>query len=884
MKIIFEKTTYFKFAFEFAFDKDIVIFCRFLRDNFGFKSFTYTGSKWRFNDTSIMFLIQERYPEVIIDPQIIIEIGEEEKRLAESKKIEKRAMELKNATDSDIVIEGIKGDLRAYQKVGVEFFMNNKGRGILADGMGCIAGDQEIKINRGGNCRTYAMREAYKRFNDGSWKKWLDSKTRSLTQDGILRLNTIKEIKMTGIKDTIKLDLETDSGKRYSIKLTPDHELITPEKKWVMARELSIGDKILVNGKKVNKLWCPVCEEETERAISDYTRVYRPKNYGKCKRCIYRFVRNNYRVANKSLPDGESYDKSGYILVSDVYFHPVLKSRKNNKSIRKHVLVYEAFLNKVSYENWHGMMKNNKLPNNAKFIDSKTYSVHHKDGNKSNNDIENLELLSIKDHLTKEGKQGGFLNIKEFFVPEEATIKTITKTGEIDVYDIVMDDPDRSFVANGVIVHNSGKSIQSLAYLVKARHERTLVISPASVKFSWKNEVKKWTSLKCFVVDSQTIFSEIPYDTHVIIINYDILKKFKNELLLTKFDACVLDEAHLLKNPTAIRSKIVKLITKNIPSVIFLTGTPLLSRPVELYNILTMVDSKEWNDYYGFCKRYCDGRQGYFGFEAKGATNLEELQERMAKYFLRRTKDQILKELPKKNHIEYVVEHDPETRALYYKASNDFINYLKQNKGKTDKQAAKAAKAEKLVKINLLREINTMGKIPAAKELIDSIIESGEKVLIFSSFNAPLLELHEEYLDSCLILGDTPVEERGEIVRKFQEDPNVRVFFGGYKSAGVGITLTAAQNILLMDYPFNPADREQSIDRANRIGSIGDSLNIYQLYTEGTVDKFMKKLLDRKQKIFDQVIDGKFDKIEEAGSIEEMIKMIEEENNINKFV
>jgi SWI/SNF-related matrix-associated actin-dependent regulator 1 of chromatin subfamily A len=172
-----------------------------------------------------------------------------------------------------------------------------------------------------------------------------------------------------------------------------------------------------------------------------------------------------------------------------------------------------------------------------------------------------------------------------------------------------------------------------------------------------------------------------------------------------------------------------------------------------------------------------------------------------------------------------------------------------------------------------------MGKLEAAKDLINSIVESGEKVLVFSSFNAPLKELHEMYDNSCLILGETPVEERGDIVKNFQTNPDCQVFLGGYKSAGVGITLTAASNVILLDYPWNPADREQSIDRAHRIGSTAESLNIYEFHTEKTTDEFMKKLLSRKQDIFDQVIDGK-ESIELEGTIDEMIKMIEEQNNL----
>lgn len=404
-----------------------------------------------------------------------------------------------------------------------------------------------------------------------------------------------------------------------------------------------------------------------------------------------------------------------------------------------------------------------------------------------------------------------------------------------------------------------GKTVQALGYLTHSGHSRSLIVCPASVKFSWENEISKWTNLKSYVVDSKTNLKDIPFDVNCVIINFDILKKFFNEFMKYQWSAMIVDESHMIKNPSAIRSKVIRGISRNIPHVIMLTGTPLLSRPIEMFNMLNILDPKTWNNYYSYATKYCGGVQGYYGFEAKGATNLPELKEKIGKYFLRRTKEEVLRELPPKNFIEMQIDLSPVDRKQYDLMEQDMVMYFKMfKKDKTEAQVAKSLQAAKLVRLGYLREINTMGKIPAVKELINSILDSGEKVLVFSGFNAPLKELAECYEEeSVLLLGETPVDERGDMVKKFQTNPNTKIFFGGTISAGVGITLTAASNVILIDLPWNPGDIEQAVNRAHRPGAVYQSLNIYKVTSRDSIDDFMKRLLKLKQDIIDQVIENK---------------------------
>lgn len=402
-----------------------------------------------------------------------------------------------------------------------------------------------------------------------------------------------------------------------------------------------------------------------------------------------------------------------------------------------------------------------------------------------------------------------------------------------------------------------GKSCQALGYVVQCGHKRTLVICPASVKYSWKNEISKWTKLKSFIVEPKTKFSDIPHDINVIIINYDVLKKHFNELMKYRFDVCIMDEAQYIKSPTSIRSKAAKQLSRNIPSVLLLTGTPILNKPIELFNLLNVVDMKVWNNWYSYAVRYCGGHQGQWGFQAEGATCLDELKQRISKYFLRRTKEEVLSQLPPKIRTEVPVDLDGEFYKQYKTAASSLAQYLKQYKKETDSKILKAVQAEKLVRINYLRQISSMAKVGVAKELIQNIIDGGEKVLVFSCFNAPLLELQKSFPnESVMIIGSTNVNERGEIVKKFQEDPNVKIFLGGIKAAGSGLTLTAASNVIQLDYSWTPADMDQSENRAHRPGAEYESLNIYQIISNGTIDVFMKKLIYDKQIIFDQLFES----------------------------
>lgn len=393
-----------------------------------------------------------------------------------------------------------------------------------------------------------------------------------------------------------------------------------------------------------------------------------------------------------------------------------------------------------------------------------------------------------------------------------------------------------------------GKTAQAIAYVKHKGFKRVLVVCPASVKFAWEIEVEKWTDMKAIIIDGKTKLKDIPSDVNVWIINYDILKKFEDDLLDVNFDCIIGDEAHMIKNPQAARTKHFKKIAKYTPGVVLLTGTPLLSRPVELFTMLNIIDSRTWGSYWDYVKRYCGAYQGMWGLDVSGATHIDELHERIETYFIRRNKEDVLKELPPKVRAHIPVIMSDEMASEYIDAESDFAEYMYQGE---------VEQTSKLHQLSVLRQLTAVSAVGAALEKIDSIVDAGEKVLVFSPFMKPL-ELIRDGVNakSVMITGNTPPADRGSIVKQFQTDDDTKVFLGGIISAGVGITLTAASNVIFLGYSWNPADHYQAEDRAHRVGQEASSVNIYQYYVPGTIDDDIRETLNNKKELFDRIIAG----------------------------
>lgn len=398
-----------------------------------------------------------------------------------------------------------------------------------------------------------------------------------------------------------------------------------------------------------------------------------------------------------------------------------------------------------------------------------------------------------------------------------------------------------------------GKTVQALGYIHHSKERPAIIVCPASLKGNWKNEVEAWIPNAKVNVISSGKNTKLTKDEDIVIINYDILSKWKDEIKKIEPKIIVLDESHSIKNSKALRTKAAMSIAKKIPHVIALSGTPAINRPAELFNSIRLIEPKLFANFYEFGMKYCGATHNGYGWNFNGSSNLSELYEILKNVMIRRKKIDVLSDLPEKRFSFVPIELTNEKE--YRDAENDIINYIKQTKGRL--AASKAESAETLVKIANLRRLAAKGSLANSFDWIDNFIEgSDQKLVIFANHREIIDEVVNRYKDMAVkIDGSVKPELRTDIVNRFQHDDSIRIFVGNIKAAGVGLTLTAASNVVFLELPWTPGELSQAEDRCHRIGQ-KNSVNIWYLLPKNTIEETLAKMIDSKRKVLAEVLDG----------------------------
>lgn len=399
-----------------------------------------------------------------------------------------------------------------------------------------------------------------------------------------------------------------------------------------------------------------------------------------------------------------------------------------------------------------------------------------------------------------------------------------------------------------------GKTIQAIAYLELHPELRpAIVICPASVKYNWEKEINNWiTSNSDTKVMQGRNGGSISSD--IIIINYDIVAGRLKELKELKPKCIILDEVHMTKNSKAQRTKAIIDLCKGVKHILALSGTPIISRPIEFYNILKILDPSMFPSKTRFGERYCGLKYNGFAWDYSGATNTEELHTKLNnRIMIRRKKSEVLKDLPPKIRSIVPLEIDMDE---YNKYEVDA-----ENKG-----------IEAMVQIEQLKQIAAESKMDQAKKWISDFLESGEKLVVFA-WHTKILDLIEEEFKniSVRVDGSTPQKTRQEIVEAFQNDPKIKLFIGNIKAAGIGITLTAASNTCFLELGWTPGEHVQAEDRVHRIGQ-KDNVTAWYLVAKGTIEQKIMDMLEKKSQTLDQVLDGK--SVGEESIFNELLKTL----------
>lgn len=474
-----------------------------------------------------------------------------------------------------------------------------------------------------------------------------------------------------------------------------------------------------------------------------------------------------------------------------------------------------------------------------------------------------------------------------------------------------------------------GKTITAIVSALEDNYNKILIICPASVKTNWYNEISRFVDSKYITIVEGSTWN----DSKFTIINYDILNNFyeipteivkrrtkyidengkvcnkiieketvskkdciiksameNSPLFTSKFDLIIIDEAHKLSNSDSGRYKIISdLIKRSNPTGIYeLTGTMITNNPMNLYNILKIIDAEITKDWQYYVKTYCDGRQIYVkgerdkitkAFLAKkrknswydlntsekneldaildknckkiwltnGASNLDELKERIKHLYLRDLNEDIYKNFSKETKV-LTYKLSPTDQKLYNDVWDEYV--INSDEDNIDS----LLENKKLIESSVLRQATSQLMIPKTIKLIDSEIEKGNKVIVFCAFDKEIYEFKSHYGDISVVHnGKLTIKEKDKVLDKFNNDPNCKIFLGNLTSSSVGLNLTIANVVIFNSVSWLPAENQQAEFRILRIGQQKNCTIYYQKFENTYMDR-MFEILNIKNQIIDSVI------------------------------
>lgn len=398
-----------------------------------------------------------------------------------------------------------------------------------------------------------------------------------------------------------------------------------------------------------------------------------------------------------------------------------------------------------------------------------------------------------------------------------------------------------------------GKTIQVIAFILSQKKTKTLIVTPTSVIYNWKDEFERFApTLKLGLAHGSkgsrgTVLDDYKkYD--VILTTYGTLKNDEEKYSDLSFDYLIIDEAQNIKNHSAQSTVSVKKIKSRCN--IALTGTPIENNLMELWSIFDFVMPG-----YLFTKER-------FRERFVGNDDVSELKTLITPFILRRLKKDVLDELPDKVEKKYLVELNSKQKQIYK-------SYVKEIKMKID---ASRDKVNLFAFLTKLRElcldpslvipdyVGKSAKLNIVKELVEEASESGKKILLFSQFTSVLKKIEEDFkehgVNYLYLDGSTSARDRVERVKEFNEDDDIKVFLISLKAGGVGLNLTSASLVIHFDPWWNPAIEDQATDRAHRFGQ-KNTVEVIKLVAKDTIEEKIVLMQEDKKELIQSLMDGK---------------------------
>lgn len=432
-----------------------------------------------------------------------------------------------------------------------------------------------------------------------------------------------------------------------------------------------------------------------------------------------------------------------------------------------------------------------------------------------------------------------------------------------------------------------GKTIQSIAFLDdyysdKKKHI-SLIVTPSSLIYNWKKEFQKFSPrLKIAIIDgpfekrNELIKTINLYD--VIVVSYNLLKIDFEYFNNIDFDIILIDEGHTIKNHFTKFAKCIKSL--NAKHKIALTGTPMENNALELWSLFDFIMPGFLNEFSSFKKMISNSSKDHYEF----------LRKKISPFILRRTKKDVLKELPDKIEKIIPIDFNDEQKLLY---SNLLENVRKDI---NESMKTKDIEKNKIYILSLLTKLRQLccspcliyenakshgSKFETCIKLIQDILTKNEKVLVFSQFTNMLdifaSTLHKMNIKYYVITGETRKSDRQILVDNFNKNNDVNVFLISLKAGGVGLNLTSASNVIHYDLWWNLSVENQASDRTHRIGQ-KNNVTIYKLIMNDSIEEKIIDIQNLKKDLINTILDFK-DKNYENISMKEMLTIL----NIKNF-
>jgi SNF2 family DNA or RNA helicase len=415
-----------------------------------------------------------------------------------------------------------------------------------------------------------------------------------------------------------------------------------------------------------------------------------------------------------------------------------------------------------------------------------------------------------------------------------------------------------------------GKTVMTLAaveLLARLRGiGKVLVVAPASVKYQWESEIRKFTNRSVQVIDGTIEQRQAQYEqpTFYRLVNYEQATRDLDSLNAWQPDLVVLDEAQRIKNWESKTSRAVKKLRSRYALV--LTGTPIENKLEELYSIVAFVDDRRLGPAFQFLHDHrVEDEQG----NLQGYRNLAAIREKLAPIFLRRTRADVLGQLPERTDSTLFVEMSPEQKAPYDEQRRALVRLLaKPFLSDLDRKRVLSclANLRMLCDSTFLfdKQTNVSPKLTEFGELVQELLtDPAHKAVVFSQWEV-MVQKATEVLEALgigytLLHGRIPGKDRRKLMDQFRDDPDCRVFLST-DAGGTGLNLQSADTVINLEVPWNPAVLEQRVARVHRMGQ-SRPVRVVHLVTRNSIEERVLRVLEQKRALFAGLFDGDSDEV-----------------------